>query len=50
MSWWHVRVDRGVDFRTFSYQCDQIQKDIKDTLEERKKAEARAKKAAAKKG
>lgn len=42
MSWWHVRVEREVDFRTFTYHCDQIQKDIRDTDEARKKAERKA--------
>ena len=46
MSWWHVRIERDTDFRTFTYQCDQIQHDMKEAQEAQKKAEAQAKRAA----
>ena len=42
MSWWHIRVERSIDFKTFTYHCDQIQKDIMEAEEARKKAERKA--------
>ena len=48
MSWWHVRVDRDTDFRTFTYQCDQIQLDMKQAKEAQAKAAAAAKKSTSK--
>ena len=50
MSYWNVPVPHNVDFKTFTYHCDLLQKDIKDTLEQQKKQQAKLKSRATSKG